>query len=364
MVAPLTREGFDIACARSGAEALDLLARENFDAIVSDQKMPEMSGVQLLSSVRDEYPHIARIILSGEATLEAAVQAINAADVFQFLMKPCAAKEVAATLRCAVEIQKEQRDHAAWAALNNVRDDRERSELFDEALARLELAYQPILHAWSQELYGYEVLMRCQHPDFKSPLQVLEAAQAAGRSSELAARVLGIVVETLSAIPDHAAVFINMEVSQLFSQDLFGPGHAIHEHSERVVIEVTEREPLPAVDQLDTRIQQLREWGYRVAVDDFGSGHAGLNGFALMCPDLVKIDMELVREINFSPTRQRLVNAMANACRDLGIPCVAEGVETADEAYMLRDLGCDMVQGYFFGRPCSLAQLRAESEAA
>ena len=97
--------------------------------------------------------------------------------------------------------------------------------------------------------------------------------------------------------------------------------------------------------------QQLRNMGFGIAIDDLGAGHAGLNRLLYLRPSLVKLDMELVRGIQFDSMQRTLVSTMIRLCEDLGIQIIVEGVETKEERDVLADLGCDLMQGYFFARP-------------
>jgi EAL domain-containing protein (putative c-di-GMP-specific phosphodiesterase class I) len=119
----------------------------------------------------------------------------------------------------------------------------------------------------------------------------------------------------------------------------------------RIVLEITERAQLEGVKDAGTRIERLRGLGFRIAVDDIGAGYSGLNSFALLKPDIVKLDMTLVRDIDRDPVKRRLASAVVNLCRDLNIATVGEGVETARERDTLLEIGCDLLQGYLFGRP-------------
>jgi EAL domain-containing protein (putative c-di-GMP-specific phosphodiesterase class I) len=108
------------------------------------------------------------------------------------------------------------------------------------------------------------------------------------------------------------------------------------------------------VDHLTSRINKLRELGYRIAVDDLGSSHAGLSSFRQLGPDLVKLDISLVRDVDSSAAKASLVRSMIALCtKDLGMRVVCEGVETAGERDALREAGADLMQGYLFGRPSS-----------
>ena len=99
----LRKEHYEILTASSGPEALEILRREPVDIVVSDETMPDMSGTQLLSVIRHDYPDTVRIMLTGQACLEVAVRAINIGEIYRFLMKPCNTADLAATIRQALQ---------------------------------------------------------------------------------------------------------------------------------------------------------------------------------------------------------------------------------------------------------------------
>jgi EAL domain-containing protein (putative c-di-GMP-specific phosphodiesterase class I) len=99
------------------------------------------------------------------------------------------------------------------------------------------------------------------------------------------------------------------------------------------------------------RIARLRQLGFRIAIDDIGAGYSGLNSFAMIQPDVVKLDITLVRGVDEDPVKRKLVRVLGDLCQDLGILVVAEGVETPSERDTLVSLGCDLLQGYLFARP-------------
>ena len=119
----------------------------------------------------------------------------------------------------------------------------------------------------------------------------------------------------------------------------------------RIVLEITERASLADVPELSSRLARLRALGFRIAVDDLGAGFAGLASFARLRPEVVKIDMSLVRGVEIDPVRQKLVDSITHASHDLGILVVAEGIESPAERDVLAALEVDLLQGYLFGRP-------------
>lgn len=352
-----------ILTAENGAEALELLSKNKVSVIVSDERMPGISGAELLGKVKDLDPDTVRIMLSGQATLEAAVQAINSADLYRFLMKPCPPEEVASTIQAALDLRDEQLAFRGWQLDHGAIGRSDRESLFDEALEQLQVVFQPIYSVKTKRLFSFEALMRCSHSQLKSPGLLLAAAKDLGRGAELTHRLLELVAVDVPSLPSGASLFINLEVDQLFEVSLLGPSGPLHDHADRVVVELTERESITDEDRLHDRIAQLRSFGYRIAVDDLGAGYAGLTSFALLSPDVVKLDMDLVRDIHLSPTKQRILGAMASACVDLEIDCVAEGIECREEAEEVVRLGCTLLQGYHLGRPLAVAEFPRQRAA-
>jgi EAL domain-containing protein (putative c-di-GMP-specific phosphodiesterase class I) len=134
-------------------------------------------------------------------------------------------------------------------------------------------------------------------------------------------------------------------------ESLFDPKSPLAMMASQVVLEITERASLSSVGDLRDRITRLRNIGYRIAVDDLGAGYAGLSAFVALSPDFVKLDMSLVRDVHRSTTQQRLIHSLLAVCKDLDIRVVSEGVETPEELATLRDLGCELFQGFLFARP-------------
>jgi EAL domain-containing protein (putative c-di-GMP-specific phosphodiesterase class I) len=132
---------------------------------------------------------------------------------------------------------------------------------------------------------------------------------------------------------------------------LVSPESPLSALAKRVVLEITERASLADVKDVRMKIAELRKMGFRIAIDDLGAGYAGLTSFATLEPEFVKLDMSLVRDIDGSHTKQKLVRSMAAVCKELGMLVVAEGVETAAERDLLVKLGCDFLQGYLLAKP-------------
>jgi EAL domain-containing protein (putative c-di-GMP-specific phosphodiesterase class I) len=159
------------------------------------------------------------------------------------------------------------------------------------------------------------------------------------------------VAEAIATTPIATSVFVNVHGGELADDELYSSRAPLSRVADQVVLEITERWSLDRFSDVRERIHALRELGFRIAVDDLGAGYAGLTSFARLRPEIVKLDMSLVRGVHDDPTRQHLIRSLNAVCRDLGIRVVAEGVETREERDVLVALGSDLLQGYLFGRP-------------
>ncbi|HUC07401.1 MAG TPA: EAL domain-containing protein, partial [Solirubrobacterales bacterium] len=121
--------------------------------------------------------------------------------------------------------------------------------------------------------------------------------------------------------------------------------------SRRVVLELTERAPLADIKALRKRVDRLRALGFRLALDDLGAGYAGLATFASLEPDVVKIDLGLVRDVDRDATKGMVLTSLIGLCRGLGMEVIAEGIESVAERDVLVAMGCDLLQGFLFARP-------------
>jgi EAL domain-containing protein (putative c-di-GMP-specific phosphodiesterase class I) len=145
--------------------------------------------------------------------------------------------------------------------------------------------------------------------------------------------------------------FVNLHSRDLLDDSLFSAKSPLSAIASRVILEITERASLDEVKDARQKIAELRRMGFRIAIDDLGAGYAGLTSFATLEPEFVKLDMSLIREVDKSRTKEKLVYSMASLCKDLGMTVVAEGVETAAEREVVVAVGCDLLQGYLFAKP-------------
>lgn len=346
----LSLEPFDVMTANTIEDARALLAEHEFDVVVSDEEMPEMSGSKFLAQIRKEQPFIVRMLLTGRASLDTAIQAVNHGGIFRFLQKPCTNKEIVASLHEAIA---HQRDRVLQPPSLVPPPDPELVGLqdrYDRAVDGLWVALQPVVAASRRSVFAYECLVRTREPSVPHGGAFCELAERLSQSVNLDRLIRERVAAMLRESPD-LVVLVNLHPSSLDDDDLFSADSPLSAFASRVVLEITERASLTDMKAVRDKVTALRALGYRIAVDDLGAGYAGLQSLVLLQPEVVKIDMELVRNIDTSPTKAKLVSAVITLCRELGAEVIAEGIETHAEFRALETMGCPLLQGYYFARP-------------
>jgi EAL domain-containing protein (putative c-di-GMP-specific phosphodiesterase class I) len=352
----LTRgQQFEAVIAREPAIGLIKARQQRFDVIVSDIQMPGMTGLELIKGIRAFDLDTPIILLTGTPSVETAQDAVEL-GAFRYLTKPFNPEElteIAKRAAFANRIAQLKRKALQLSGAEHLRpgDMAGMTDAFDSTLKSLWMAYQPIVRADSGQLFGYEALMRSGEPRLPYPGSVIRAAEHLDRIFDLGRLIRAKTVEPMSRTADEIRLFVNLHPRDLMDEQLITPGTPLAAMADRVVLEITEREDLGRVSKVEERIDQLRELGFRIAVDDLGAGYAGLSSFAALQPSIVKLDMSLIFDINTSQIKRRVVQSMVETCHDLDALVVAEGVETEAELRTCQEVGCDLLQGYFIARP-------------
>ncbi len=349
----LTSHGFVAEAHGNAKDALRRASEVDFDVVVTDISMPDMDGVQLLRRIREHDLDVPVILFTGAPTLESATEAVNY-GALQYLLKPVPAKEFLKVVRRAVQLHRlAATKRVALHELGTHAGEGTRVALeaaFERALEGLWIAFQPIITAGSGTLFGYEALMRSAEPSLGQPEALLDAAERLGRLGDLGQRARHLALAALTENQDWT-LFLNLHPHDLSDDALLDDLLERPDRLDRIVLEVTERASLDTVPAAGNRIASLRATGCRIAIDDLGAGYAGLSSFIQLEPDVVKLDMSLVHEADKSGVKRRLIRSLTEVCQDLGYCVLAEGVETMQERDLLLDVGCDLLQGYRFGRP-------------
>jgi EAL domain-containing protein (putative c-di-GMP-specific phosphodiesterase class I) len=217
------------------------------------------------------------------------------------------------------------------------------------ALRSLSLFYQPIVRWSDRSVVAHEALVRSAEPELERPGALFQLARELGREREVGRAIRAVLAADLDNL--QGEVFTNLDAGDLYEADLYDARGPLAAHADRLVLEITERASLEEVSDIRARVAKLRELGFRVAVDDLGAGYAGLTSLAVLEPEVVKLDMSLIRRVDVEPTRRHVIRSLARLCGKLRCLVVAEGVETARERDALLSLGCDVQQGFLFAAP-------------
>lgn len=215
------------------------------------------------------------------------------------------------------------------------------------------MAFQPIVDVAAGDIFGYEALVR-------------------GTRGEGAGEILGRVtddnryrfdqtcricaIETASRLGLTSRLSINFLPNAVYRPEtcIRATLHAATSNDfpiERIMFEVTESEPVRDPNHLSRIFDEYRNHGFITAIDDFGAGHAGLSLLVDFQPDVIKLDMHLLRNIHQDRKRLAIVRGTVATATELGIRVIAEGIEHAEEYHALRELGVTLFQGYLFAKP-------------
>jgi EAL domain-containing protein (putative c-di-GMP-specific phosphodiesterase class I)/GGDEF domain-containing protein len=222
--------------------------------------------------------------------------------------------------------------------------------------------YHPIVVADTREIFGYEALARGVMRSLRSPEVMFDVAAEADLVWELSRLCRSRAIEGIETrLRPNELLFLNADPHD-FNDPAFNENEV--KQPSRVVIEITERTAIKDYPKFRERLKAFRERGFRFAVDDAGSGYAGLGSIANLEPDFIKLDISLINGIDTNFLKQNLVETMVKFANDHGAMVIAEGVEHADEFNTVRDLGVHLVQGFFLHRPSTLPAIPAPRPAA
>lgn len=217
----------------------------------------------------------------------------------------------------------------------------------------ISMAFQPIVDVHTRTVFAREALVR--GADGAGAGEVLGQVDAGNRYAfDQACRIKAI--EWSARLRMTESVSINFMPNAVYQPEVclrstLATMQRLGVPCERIIFEVTEHEVIADQRHLRNILHAYRAQGFRTAIDDFGAGYAGLNLLADFQPDLLKLDMALIRDIDTDPTRRIIVESTLSMCERLNVNVIAEGVETAGELRTLQAMGIRYFQGYLLGRP-------------
>lgn len=221
--------------------------------------------------------------------------------------------------------------------------------------------FQPVLDLETRQIIGYEALSRGpEGSDIENPEVIFELARDFDLVWDLEALCIKNVEPVLGELCSRGHLFFNLE--SLFIQQLQQRGSEVFEtffkHHQSVVIEVTERSAIRDYRTFQHSLHQLKLLGFRIAIDDCGSGYATLEAVAELRPDYLKVGHSLFHNVEHDPIRRQLVDLVARAAETIGAKTIAEAIETEEQLKVCRELGIPEGQGFLFARPARWQEIR------
>jgi len=212
----------------------------------------------------------------------------------------------------------------------------------------LSVVFQPIVDMRDGELFAHEALVRCGVPALKNPLVLFERALEVGCAGRLGRMIREIAVPLSAGKP----LFLNVHPQELHEAWIVRPDDPIFGHDHVLYVEVTEAMPLTQHELCMNVLRELRSRCHvELVVDDLGAGYSNLKRILDLQPKIVKLDRELIINLDRNVRQQKLVAGIVRMCVDLDAMVVAEGIETDQEFVALQDIGVHYGQGYLFARP-------------
>jgi diguanylate cyclase (GGDEF)-like protein len=233
----------------------------------------------------------------------------------------------------------------------------------------IEVHYQPLVDVTTGQILEVEALVRWSHPQrgMLAPAAFLDIAQECGLLVALGRKVLRQACVDVARLREELArpdlkVCVNLSAAELAQRDLTDlVVTALHDaglEPSALCLELTETGMIAATVETITQLEGLKQLGVTLALDDFGTGFSSLTYLQRFPVDMIKTDRSFITDMCTKTEDATIVAAVVGLARALGLRSVAEGVETEEQLSQLREIGCDLAQGYYFARPLSIAALR------
>ena len=217
-------------------------------------------------------------------------------------------------------------------------------------VTELETVFQPLVELDGGECVAYEALTRFPRDTEWTPRDWFAHANALGLGEKLELAAVAAALTHLPDIPEHAALAVNVSPAVAMTDEFF---ELVAPFASRLIVEVTEHEPVGDFDQLSDRLDDLRSLGARIAIDDVGAGFASIRDTFRLGPDVVKIDRSLTAVLARDEFTRAIVAAVVKRAEQSGARVAAEGIESQAELEQVRRLGIHHGQGFLLGRPAA-----------
>ncbi len=225
------------------------------------------------------------------------------------------------------------------------------------SIGAIHTVYQPIVSLDNGSILGYEALSRIALKECE--LNIEELFQLASRQYklwELERLCRSKALENAIHKPYHAKLFINVDPNVIHDPEVFAgfTWEKLNQYGLRpddIIFEITEKSAISHMDTFTAAVNHYQSQQFKIAIDDFGSGYSGMNRVCAFSPNFLKIDMQLIRNIDSDTVKKSAVAAIVKFCKESGIATIAEGIETEGELKTLIDLNIDYGQGYYLAKP-------------
>lgn len=339
------------------------------DIMLLDVALPKGSGVRAVHELSVTSPGTRVVALSGYADRKHVLQMLDAGAVGYLVKSP--QLDLMGALRSVSQgqsvLSSEVTGHLLEERAGLARSRGEPRLLDPEEIrstidARsFAVAFQPIFSLAGGVAVGVEALCRLSPGRGLSPDMWFAEAQAVGLGVELEMRVVAAALEAAARRPE--GLFLSVNVSPAVVVDPRFTDLVEHSGEARqLMLEITEHDAVKDYEALQERLVLVRSLGVMVAVDDVGAGYANFRHVLMLRPDMIKLDVTLIAEIDADPSRRALAAGLVATARELGATVVAEGIETKGQLDCLSAIGVELGQGFYLARPGPLP--RRLSQAA
>ncbi|MFE7063277.1 EAL domain-containing protein [Sutcliffiella sp. NPDC057660] len=225
------------------------------------------------------------------------------------------------------------------------------------AFKKITLLAQPIIDVSNGGIKAWELLTRGpKQSQMESPLQLFSIAKQTNTLFDLEMIILEKAFQLIEQCQMKEAVFINFTPTTLNEVELLEEVQALMRkypeiNPKNIAIEITEQDSTEGLMQFEENIAALRKLGFQIAVDDTGAGYASLHTISRIMPDIIKIDRSVIKDIDTSLVKEKMLQGLLMIANETGSVVVAEGIEKQEEVHILSKHKVDMAQGYFYAKP-------------
>lgn len=358
----LEHSNFRVISALTAEDGLEKAGLYKPNLILLDLVMPRINGHEVCRRIKEDnsISHIPIIILTSKDKILDKVEAFNLGAT-DYIGKHFSYEEILARIKAALRAdpsvtdyrEKEERDKKIL----------ELRKVIDEK--RIRILFQPIVVLATKQPIGYEALMRGPQASLlESPIELLALATEANMLLELHMLSLGLAAKMASFIPQELLLFLNID-PLIINTDYFKNMDFLKDSAikpSQICVEITERTYIKSFTKLSSDLDYLKSKGVKTGVDDVGEGYASLKAIAELKPEFIKVDMDIVRNIDSDKVKSSLMRVILELAKQINSYLIAEGVETEAENSALIAMGAEYGQGFLFSKPCE--PLQAEMYAA